>query len=164
MRGKAFTPDEVNALIPALRRVLEEVRDRFDAARLHNEKLQVLDVLWGPKLLDRTNPDHAGYTQHRAAVESELDGIQALVAEEITARGIRFPPGGLEYGLLDFPTTIDGRWAYLCWQVDEPEVSAWHELDAGFAGRRLLTVELAARMGRREEAPRRAGDPADGSE
>ena len=26
----------------------------------------------------------------------------------------------------------------LCWQLGEPEVAHWHELDAGFAGRQQL--------------------------
>lgn len=160
MRRKAFTPDEVNALIPSLRGVLAEVRRRFDAARAHNEKLQVLDVLWGPKVLDAANPDSGEYTHHRRGVEAELDGIQTLVEREVTARGIRFPPGGIENGLLDFPTVIDGRWVFLCWQADESEVVAWHELDGGFAGRRLLTVELAARMGRADQAPDATGSDA----
>jgi len=27
---------------------------------------------------------------------------------------------------------------YLCWQYDEPEISFWHDVDAGFAGRQPL--------------------------
>jgi hypothetical protein len=42
-------------------------------------------------------------------------------------------------GLVDFPALRDGEEVYLCWLVDEPEIEHWHELDAGFAGRRPLT-------------------------
>jgi hypothetical protein len=41
-------------------------------------------------------------------------------------------------GLVDFPCWMDGREVYLCWRLGEPEVAYWHELDAGFAGRREL--------------------------
>jgi hypothetical protein len=41
-------------------------------------------------------------------------------------------------GLVDFPAVRDGEEIYLCWLVDEPEIEHWHELDAGFAGRRRL--------------------------
>jgi hypothetical protein len=41
-------------------------------------------------------------------------------------------------GLVDFPAVRDGEEVYLCWLVDEPEIEHWHELDAGFAGRRPL--------------------------
>jgi hypothetical protein len=41
-------------------------------------------------------------------------------------------------GLVDFPCWMDEREVYLCWKLDEPEVSHWHEVDAGFAGRQKL--------------------------
>ena len=41
-------------------------------------------------------------------------------------------------GLIDFPCWMDGREVFLCWRLGEPEVSHWHELDAGFAGRQKL--------------------------
>src|SRR5579859_5129119 len=43
-------------------------------------------------------------------------------------------------GLVDFPCWKDGREVYLCWQLGEPEVSFWHELDAGFSGRQPVEV------------------------
>jgi hypothetical protein len=30
----------------------------------------------------------------------------------------------------------------LCWRLGEPEVQFWHEVDAGYAGRRPLSPEL----------------------
>ncbi|HWP44848.1 MAG TPA: DUF2203 domain-containing protein, partial [Blastocatellia bacterium] len=45
-------------------------------------------------------------------------------------------------GLIDFPYDLDGRIVYLCWKPDEEEINWWHETDAGFAGRRLLTDEF----------------------
>ncbi len=44
----------------------------------------------------------------------------------------------LNTGLVDFPTVRNGRQVLLCWRFDEPSVSHWHELDAGFAGRQPL--------------------------
>lgn len=42
-------------------------------------------------------------------------------------------------GLIDFPSTRGDRVVYLCWQIgDGPEISWWHETDAGFAGRQPL--------------------------
>jgi hypothetical protein len=48
-------------------------------------------------------------------------------------------------GLVDFPAVVDGEEIYLCWLVDEPEIGWWHELDAGFAGRRRLGREESGR-------------------
>lgn len=44
----------------------------------------------------------------------------------------------LESGICDFPARREGRPVYLCWRVGEERIAAWHEPDAGFAGRRPL--------------------------
>ena len=44
----------------------------------------------------------------------------------------------LETGLLDFPSIRDEREVYLCLRDGEDEITHWHDLDAGFAGREPL--------------------------
>jgi hypothetical protein len=41
-------------------------------------------------------------------------------------------------GLVDFLSWRQEREVYLCWQYGEGEISYWHELEAGFAGRQTL--------------------------
>lgn len=41
-------------------------------------------------------------------------------------------------GLLDFPALKDGREVCLCWKHGEGDIAFWHEVDAGFAGRRPI--------------------------
>lgn len=147
MHPRAFTVDEANALIPRLERVLARVNLRRDAIRERTDKLYVLDALWGAKVADPANPDHVEFLGHRAAIARAAAEIEALISDEILARGLRFPAGGIENGLIDFPTTFEGRWVYLCWRTAEARVMAWHEVDGGFAGRRELTPEQAHRMG-----------------
>lgn len=148
---RAFTVQEADALLPSLEEVLHALgRHREDIQQRHS-KMQVLDVLWGGKLLDPGNPDHEEAVAHRSAILRAAQEIQRMIDEEIVARGIRFPQGGLEHGLLDFPTTWEGRWVYLCWRRGEASVGAWHEIGAGFAGRQPLTGEHAARMGREDD-------------
>ena len=43
---------------------------------------------------------------------------------------------GLDDGLIDFPTTIEGVPAYWCWRAGEDEIEWWHPRSTGFAGRR----------------------------
>lgn len=57
----------------------------------------------------------------------------ALCIAELEAIGATFR--GFEEGLVDFPSHIGGRLAYLCWRLGEPAVEHWHEADAGFDGR-----------------------------
>ena len=44
----------------------------------------------------------------------------------------------IDRGLIDFPAIIENDEVYLCWQLDEPEISYWHDLESGFGGRRPL--------------------------
>jgi hypothetical protein len=148
MNERVFTVEEANSLIPVLEAILAGVQRRTAELQQRYEQVQILDALWGEKLETPSTPDHEEFVGHRSAIDRLVSEIEATVETEIRGRGIRFPQGGLEHGLLDFPTTLDGRMVYLCWRSGEPEVEAWHELDGGFAGRRPITPAEASRMGR----------------
>lgn len=154
MGYRAFTVEEANALIPHLEEVLEGLREGREEMERQSEKLQLLDVLWGSKLLDPDNPDHPEFLRRRKRIRELVEEMEETIVDEILDRGIRFPSGGLEHGLLDFPTTYEGRWVYLCWKLGEPEVKQWHEVESGFQGRRDLTDEERSVMGK-------VDDPAD---
>ncbi|MBU0639089.1 MAG: DUF2203 domain-containing protein [Planctomycetes bacterium] len=47
-----------------------------------------------------------------------------------------------EKGRVDFPASYQGRRVCLCWRLGEESVTHWHELDAGFAGRRPLDPDF----------------------
>ena len=134
-------------MIPLLEGVLSRLRRELDTVREARERLQVLDVIWGDQVQAEHNPDHAELLEHERSARNATGRVEALIRDEILARGIRFPQGGLEHGLLDFPTTYEGRWVLLCWQSGEPQLVAWHEVDGGFAGRQPLTREQARHMG-----------------
>lgn len=144
---RAFTLSEANALLPALETVLDDLDGAREELERHVEQLKILDALWGRLVMAPTNPDHAEFLTHREAAGRAGARIRHCIEEEILARGIRFPAGGLEHGLLDFPTTFEGRWVFLCWRRGEPRISQWHEVDGGFAGRRPIRAHEAARMG-----------------
>jgi len=148
MSRRVFTVGEANALLPHLREVLRQIGELREVVGGETDQLKILDVLWGQKVTNPENPDHKEFKRHRRAIGGAVEEIERLIREEILELGVRFPQGGLEHGLLDFPTQLDGRWVFLCWKVDEPEILAWHEVTGGFAGRRPLTPELAERMGR----------------
>ena len=44
----------------------------------------------------------------------------------------------LEQGLVDFYCKFEGRDIFLCWKLGEDKIKAWHEIDAGFAGRQPI--------------------------
>ena len=62
--------------------------------------------------------------------------IEALI-REIGELGVEVKDP--DRGLIDFPTKMRGREVYLCWQLGEGErISFWHDLETGFAGRKII--------------------------
>lgn len=148
MRRRVFTVAEANALLPHLEEILKRIQELRGLVGERTDQLKILDVIWGNRVTEPGNPDHREFRQHRRTIGGAVEEIEQLIREEILALGVRFPQGGLEHGLLDFPTLLDGRWVYLCWQLGEAEVIAWHEVDGGVEGRKPLTEDLVQRMGR----------------
>jgi hypothetical protein len=123
---KLFTLGEANALLPRVTPLLitlRESKEQLDAASA---------------ALDRFTPAMRGNGHGMDAMSLErqiadlIAGIAPLL-REIAELGIEIKD--LNQGLIDFPSVRDGRVVYLCWRLGEGEISYWHDLDAGFAGR-----------------------------
>ena len=70
---------------------------------------------------------------------TEIDTLTEKLAEaaaELEDLGVEFK--GIDLGLVDFPTMMDGELAYLCWSYGEDRIGFWHSPDGGYAGRRPL--------------------------
>lgn len=151
MPARSFTVPEANALIPHFENVLREMARARDGVLEHRAKLTILETLWGTEVHQPGNPDHAEWRDRHRETEELIRRIELLVQEGILAHGVRFPAGGLEHGLIDLPTTWEGRWVFLCWRLGESQVRYWHEIDGGFAGREPLTPEQTRQMGRHDD-------------
>jgi hypothetical protein len=68
-------------------------------------------------------------------VEQEFERLDVLV-RRIEATGAVLKD--VNTGLVDFLSRHEGREVYLCWQYNEDQVSYWHDIDAGFAGRQPI--------------------------
>jgi hypothetical protein len=64
-----------------------------------------------------------------------LRDLQSIV-DRLAAEGVRVKDP--KQGLIDFPARRAGRRVWLCWKLGESSVRHWHELDAGYAGRRPI--------------------------
>ena len=148
MIRKSFTVEDANRLVPVLEQVFRSIDQKKERVRRHGKKLEVLNLLWGEKVGGADNPDHADFIRHKRAIGKAVSEIEQMIQQEIFRRGLRFPVGGIEKGLVDFPTTFQGRWVYLCWQSGEAALQYWHETDEGFPGRHEITREQREMMGR----------------
>jgi hypothetical protein len=162
MFRKVFTVDEANSMIPLVEDAFRSIESHRDRIHEHGRKIEVLNLLWGNKLRDPSNPDHYDYAMHKRSIENEISEIERVIQDEILRRGIRFPVDGIENGLIDFPSTYQGRRIFLCWRNGEPELRYWHETDAGYPERLPITDEHKRVMGKDEASGRPGGSEMDG--
>ena len=122
MADKRYTQAEANSLLPYLAPTLVELREKFEAAA------QIRQAVAAAAAANGGSHDRDDWSRTLARVAELLERIQEW---EIEVRDI-------SQGLADFPATIDGQDAWLCWRLGETEVAYWHPRDTGFANRRPL--------------------------
>lgn len=122
---RLFTVEEADALLPELQELLSGIAVHRDAMR---EKAPHLEPIL-----------KAAASNGGGKIGSEY-GVEAynlyLSIERIRELGVVLKD--LDAGLLDFPHERDGRVVFLCWHPPEERVGYWHEVEAGYAGRRPL--------------------------
>ena len=119
-----FSLDDANALIPRLRPLLRRLQE-------------VQRELGDRELLQRLRTAAAGNGGGAAAREVLVRGDEfARITAELESIGVvvRDPTSGL----VDFPAEREGQPVFLCWRVEEDEVTHWHDRDSGYMGRRPL--------------------------
>jgi len=131
---RLFTQEEANAALPDVRPLVERlVEDRRTLVALGND-LEAVQALIGGNG-GSLDPSRVGELQE--AVAHAAAALAALVDE---IQGLGAQVKDLDSGLVDFPARHpeSGDTVLLCWQLGEPEVGHWHDLEAGFAGRKPL--------------------------
>jgi hypothetical protein len=124
LHRRHFTIEQANALIPTVAAILRRLR--VSRRQLAAGGLDADLALRA----ESTGGAWPGRDRAAAALMVTL-GFERLEELEVLVRD-------LDRGLVDFPALMDGREVYLCWQLDEPEITHWHGLESGFAGRRTL--------------------------
>lgn len=116
-----FTVSQARAELAGLRPVLDEiVAVRADMVEL------------SAALTPGGEPTSLGGLPERKAAEARLNELMTAVQET----GVELK--GVAPLLLDFPADLDGVPVLLCWLEGEPELTWYHRVDLGFAGRRRL--------------------------
>jgi hypothetical protein len=122
--SRHYTVEQANS---ALGWVVERI-ERLRAARasLTDEEARAA--------LSEAGPTNGGGEPGRVVSEAFVEMRSALVELQEMEVVLR----DLDRGLVDFPAIRDGREVFLCWEEGEDEVAHWHDLDAGYGGRRPL--------------------------
>src|SRR3712207_6132596 len=126
---KLFTVEEANALLPTVRGVVRRIQRAY--ARVSAAQEQA-------RLAAEAAAQGGGGMQGGASYVESLAEL-AEASGELEGLGVQLKD--YARGLIDFPTMREGRVVLLCWQMGEGDrVEWWHDLEAGFAGRRRQDV------------------------
>ena len=151
-RKKYFKAEEANLALPLVRAVVSDIVTKYREIEERKERLALLR----PKSALRGDAGgDSMYTEELQQVEQDLEAEVVRLQEyiqELQSLGIEFKDPVM--GLVDFPALMDGREVCLCWKLGEPEVSFWHEVDAGFQGRQSLLADSLS--GANNKAPERS--------
>ena len=122
--SRHFTRQEANDSLPTLRPLLERLREARD----------LLTDTEAHEVLSEAAPGNGGGEAAIQVSESFVEVRYLLSTLQDAGIVIR----DIDRGLIDFPGLMDGREIYLCWDFDDEGVDFWHELEAGYGGRRPL--------------------------
>jgi hypothetical protein len=131
MVARRFTLDEANSLLPRLSQLLPQIQEsKSKHDRLQEKAAEYAHLMSsnGRIIEKELNETRQELAQAAAEFNDLVKRVQEMACEL----------KDIEQGLIDFRTEREGREAYLCWKLGEPDIRWWHELDAGFAGRRPL--------------------------
>lgn len=73
-------------------------------------------------------------------VKKRIAKLQGYV-DELSEIGCFYKDWNFEYGLVDFPSIINGQDVLLCWRSDEEQIQYYHDAEEGYSGRKLIPPE-----------------------
>ena len=118
---KYFTPAEAIKTLPLVRRIVEDILSTTKEMRLYAEDMQ-------------------GRIENDPYIKKMAEQVEGFL-KELEEIGCFYKDWNFTIGLVDFPSIIDGKEVLLCWKSDEETIRYYHDLEAGFAGRKLIPEE-----------------------
>lgn len=118
---KYFTPDEARKTLPLVRKIVKDILDTTREMRLIADDLN-------------------GKVEEDPTIQKMVQDVNGFM-NELEEIGCFYKDWNFTIGLVDFPAVINGKEVMLCWKSDEDDIRFYHEIDAGFAGRKLIPEE-----------------------
>ena len=118
---KYFTPSEAKKTLPLVRKIVADILDTSREMRMIADEI-------------------GGGVENDPRIQKFADDIDKFM-QELEEIGCYFKDWNFSIGLIDFPAIIDGREVFLCWRSDEEDIMYYHDVDAGFAGRKIIPPE-----------------------
>ncbi len=125
MQPHYFTLAEANAALEIIRPLIAEI------LKIRDEILANQPEVWPAIERSAGNGGNAKLSQMAVDFERLDDLVHKVLETGVEVKDINT-------GLLDFPAWRVDHEVYLCWKYGEDQIGFWHEIDAGFAGRRPI--------------------------
>ena len=127
-----FKPEEVQGRVGLLKRIVRDIVDAYERRRkvkeLHQEFVVITRTIRSPEIDETVN-----------SLRSELKDLDHTL--DLLDKEVRDLGGILKdarKGLVYFYSERDGRKIFLVWELYEPDLVSWHELDETFSDRMPL--------------------------
>jgi hypothetical protein len=118
---KYFTPSEAKKTLPLVKKIVKDILDTSREMRLISDEIR-----YG--------------AENDPRIQKLADNVEGFM-QELAEIGCFFKDWNFSIGLIDFPAIINGKEAFLCWRSDEDDIIYYHEIETGFAGRKLIPPE-----------------------
>jgi hypothetical protein len=115
---KYFTPIEAKRTLPLVKKIVKDILDTTKEIRLIADDLN-------------------GKIENNPTVKKMVEEVNRFMVE-LEEIGCYYKDWNFAIGLIDFPAIIDGKDVFLCWKSDEDDIIFYHDIEAGFAGRKLI--------------------------
>ena len=128
MTKKYFTVENTKKKIPAIKKSL---------LKLQNLK-KAIDAILSVRI-DPREIEYDEFLETNTKLNKEYHKLSYEFYRELEkSEKIGCILKDLEQGLVDFYCKFEGRDIFLCWKLGEDKIKAWHEVNAGFAGRQSI--------------------------
>lgn len=140
--SRLFTLEEANALVPQLNSLCAEQIER--RAAIEKRLVELAQKTGAPPEGVMEKPDDpADVRAIKRDIISRLHEYQSAW-NELEKLGVVLKDA--RTGLMDFYARVDGKVVFLCWQYGEDCVAHYHDIDAGFSGRKPIDGAVRSRL------------------
>jgi len=118
---KYFTPSEATNTLPLVKKIVKDILDTSREMRIIADEI-------------------GGKVENDPRIQKLAGDVEKFMLE-LEEIGCFFKDWNFQIGLVDFPAIIEGKEVFLCWRSDEDDITYYHEMETGFAGRKLIPPE-----------------------
>jgi hypothetical protein len=125
MQTRTYTLDEARAALPQVKTYMARIQQARQAI------LKLRPTAWPALQEAATNGGSRAAGEMALHVMSLEDAVRGILAMGIFIKD-------LDHGIIDFLGIRAGREVLLCWRYGEADITHWHDVNAGFAGRQSI--------------------------